>query len=404
MVVGAGIGGLSAAISLRAHGKDVTVLEASGLKKEVGAGISVPPNSTRILRAWGFDAVRAQASEPKVAREFNEQGELVDEVDLEAVVDKAQSPWWMLHRQDLHAELKRLACGERKLGGWGKPVVIREACRVVSVSIEDTQLVLESGERISASFIIAADGVHSIVRQEILRRMHQSDPSVYSGHSAFRTLVPVAEALKNPRTAPYAQGIMECHVGKDGRRLLLFSCRDGKFVNLFGPTPWPVSQSEESWQAKATFEELQHAFSAFPPSLLEFLRLGGEFGFWQIRDREPIQTWHINKTVLVGDACHPMLPHQGQGAAQAVEDAAVLPIFLYQGPPKLSLHRRLCEFEKFRYPRAKAMQDRSRLQKEAPRMVPGKSLPTISQFSGRVGQVQYDVLEEARKAIDNCCV
>lgn len=139
-------------------------------------------------------------------------------------------------------------------------------------------------------------------------------------------------------------------------------------------------------------------------------------GLWQIRDRNPVHGWHKGKALLIGDAAHPMLPRivhrytpqilsliniyidQGQGGAQAIEDAASLPIFLLDTPPDMSLAARLQRFEEFRYPRVTAIQERSRQQKEGPKQREGK-LPSIEMWSQIDKQVSYNVVREAKNAV-----
>ncbi|KAA8907977.1 hypothetical protein FN846DRAFT_906424 [Sphaerosporella brunnea] len=398
LIVGCGIAGLTLAIALRQRKVEVEILEKTSKLGEVGAAISLAPNSTRILQSLNFDSKRARCTDAGSYSEYNEEGVAVDFVDLHKVVEDVGAPWWLVHRADLHEELTRLAT-EAEDPAWGPKAALVLDCQVVEVDTERGIVVDQHGKRYQGDLIVGADGVRSVVRQEVTGRLEE--PSIYSGHSAYRSLYSVEELLQDPVTRPFVENpTFQNWVGKDGRRCLLYPCRDNTLLNLFAPTLMNADDAVESWRAKGKTEDLIEAFKMFPERLQKLLAKDPSPALWQIRDRNPVRGWQKGKAVLIGDAAHAMLPHQGQGASQSIEDASTLPIFLLDAPETMNLTEKLKAFEEFRYPRVTAVQERSRAQKEGPHERLGR-LPSILIWEKIYEQTAYDVREEAEAVAVN---
>ncbi|MCJ1247160.1 hypothetical protein MMC30_004372 [Trapelia coarctata] len=312
IIVGAGIGGLSAGIGLRRAGHDVLILERSSLAHEIGAAIHVPPNASRVLLQWGFNPERAMLDRTRVAGNFDaktlEAGSF--RMEMGFVPAKYGYPWFLSHRVDLHNELKLLATSK---DGLGTPVEIRTSSNVTTVDPENGIVTLQDSTTLSAHLIIAADGVHSASVAVVIG---QPNPATPTGHSAFRFLIPTDAILEDPETRDFIkeEGSMKIFIG-EGKRIVWYPCR----------------------------------------------RKAKDIKLWPLLTRNPLPTWHRSRLVLIGDAAHPMLPHQGQGGAQAIEDGAALGhIFasnsLPVNPSAATIIQRLALFETVRKDRASIMQ------------------------------------------------
>jgi len=398
IIVGAGISGLAVAIALRKRKVEVEILEQSPELREVGAAISMAPNCTRILLSFKFDPRRARCVDAGQQYEFNESGVCVDYVDLRKLRDEAGFPWWWIHRADIHAELLRLATNPHIDPSWGPPAAMHLDSRAAEIDCEGGVVVDQQGKRYKGDLVIGADGVRSVVRQAITGK--DEEPSVYSGHSAFRCLWDVEALKRDPELRGFVDHVkIQNWVGRDGRRALMYPCRDNTLLNLFCPIPMAASDSVESWRATGKSSDLVGAFKDFPKPLQKLLSIDKNPPLWQIRDRNPVRGWSRGKAVIIGDAAHAMLPHQGQGGAQSIEDAGALPTFLFDAPSHMSLSERLQAFEDFRYPRVTIVQQRSRQQKEPPHPRPGK-LPSLEMRAQGRMQVAYDVVAEGQRFLE----
>ncbi|GAA5973885.1 hypothetical protein JCM8115_002516, partial [Rhodotorula mucilaginosa] len=179
VVIGAGIAGLAAATALRHH--NVTVLEQSRLKEEVGAAIHLGPNAAKIALGWGMSLDNLNSPETQWYHELGHDGKTHFKIPIFARKEFG-APWLLNHRVDLHNELRRLATTE---AGEGKPATVRTAARVVQIDPEAGVVELADGEKIHADVIIAADGIHSVGRTAVLGQKLVANRS---GHSAYRAL------------------------------------------------------------------------------------------------------------------------------------------------------------------------------------------------------------------------
>ncbi|KIH91219.1 hypothetical protein SPBR_01965 [Sporothrix brasiliensis 5110] len=237
-IVGGGISGLSAAVSLRRAGHNVQVYERSAHNNEVGAAIHVPPNAARALLAWGLDPVHAKFVTTKSSYRANEKtlvrfhtGREVEE----QIPIRCGAPWFLTHRVDLHEELKRLATEPESPHAPGRPAQVALRTKVVEYNTADTSITLDNGDVVQADVVIAADGIYSIAVEAILG---EPRPLGAPQNACFRFLIPADAINADPKTKFYTEdddGRMKFFVGDD-KRIVSYPCR--KYVS--GPSVPPV--------------------------------------------------------------------------------------------------------------------------------------------------------------------
>ncbi|MCR6485145.1 FAD-dependent monooxygenase [Amycolatopsis sp. OK19-0408] len=338
-VLGGGIGGLATAAFLRRAGLGCTVYEQARELKEIGAGLVVAPNLARLLRRLGvLDTLAADAVCLDVGWEFRRwaDGRVLSSEDLrEACQDLYGERTYTVHRAALLAALASAV----------PPETVRLGKRCVSVEVGSrVGLRFADGSRAEADVVVGADGVHSVVRAAFV----ESAAPAYSGLCAFRALVPAerAPALARRRAQTLWLG--------PGHHLVHYPVAGGRLVNLVAFAP-AGGYATESWTATATVEEFLAEFDGWDERLVELIRAGGTPGRWALLDRAPLTRWSHGPVTLLGDAAHPMFPFFGQGAAQSVEDAAVLATCLASAPPEEALRR----YESLRIPRTTRLQEAS---------------------------------------------
>ncbi|PHH92705.1 hypothetical protein CDD83_5942 [Cordyceps sp. RAO-2017] len=228
LIVGAGIAGLSAAISLRRAGHRVRVYERSALNNEIGAAINVPPNATRFLTAWGLDPVRWRFVRSRRIT-FMDPFTL----DVTGLLSADKSPrdvggaeLYYAHRVDLHNALKWMATRQ---DGPGVPVTIHVQANVIGYNPLKPSIVLQSGEQVEGDVVIGADGIHSLAAETVLGHKNQPVPPVHS-NCCYRFLIPAATLDEDPETRFWNEG-------RDGwtrmfpdnetkRRIVVYPCRE----------------------------------------------------------------------------------------------------------------------------------------------------------------------------------
>jgi len=307
-IVGAGMGGLTAAATLRRAGIDAEIYEQAPAFSRLGAGIQMSPNAVKVLRAIGLeDKVRDIAFRPE--RQFSRVWDSGD-VNLEypfgdTIEERCGAPYLLMHRGDLHA-LLTTAVPDAAVHRSKKLVDLEQAATGV-------RLVFEDGSTAEADAVIGADGVHSRVRELLFGR----EAPHYSGRVAHRSTFPAARL--NGKT------IDDCTKwwGEDRHIVVYYTTRKRDEIYFVTSVPEPA-WTEESWSLKADVESLRAAFTGFHPTVKMVLDACPEVHKWAIFERDPMAAWSKGRTVLIGDACHPMTPYMAQGAATAMEDAAVL--------------------------------------------------------------------------------
>ncbi len=304
VVVGGGIGGLVAALCLRRHGADVTVLEQSQTITEVGAGLQISPNGVAVLRALGLegalahDAVRGAA----VVLRDHARGAQVLRLDLARLApDQA---YYFVHRADL---VDLLGDAARQAGVQVR--LLQKVGRVEPDSGAGPVVHLSNGTTIGADLVVGADGLHSRTRGAL----NGADTPFFTGQVAWRAVVPNDVGLEFA-----AQVFMG-----PGRHLVCYPLRGGAQVNLVAVqerTGW----TDEGWHHRDDPANLRAAFAGFGGQAAALLAQVDEVGLWGLFRHPVAANWHAPGVAILGDAAHPTLPFMAQGANMALEDAWVL--------------------------------------------------------------------------------
>ncbi|GAA3985688.1 FAD-dependent monooxygenase [Streptomyces plumbiresistens] len=308
-IVGGGIGGLAAAAFLRRAGLRATVYEQASALGEVGAGLVVAPNAVRLLRRLGvMEQFLRRAVPLEWGWEFRRwaDGRVLSVEQLSGVCERLYGErTYAVHRAGLLDTVKAAVPGD-----W---IRLGARCTSVDESPDSVQLRFADGRRIEADVVIGADGVHSVVRSAVA----EPAPPEYSGICAFRTIVP-ADAAADFALRP-AQTLW---LGPD-RHFVHYPINGGQAVNVVAFAP-AGDYTDESWSATTTTEEFYAEFAGWDPRVTDLIAAGGVPGRWALLDRAPLRHWSRGRATLLGDAAHPMFPFFAQGAAQSIEDAAVL--------------------------------------------------------------------------------
>ncbi|KAF2656916.1 FAD binding domain-containing protein [Lophiostoma macrostomum CBS 122681] len=366
IIVGGGIAGLAAAIALRKDNRQITILEQSSLSTEIGATISLQPNATRILQqSWGLNNLleESNGTVDHGFRIYNTDGNMVNEIPLRS---KRQygADRIMWHRQDLHAYLRKIATNTN---GEGQPATLRTSARVSCCDCQEGKVTLEDGEVLDADLVIGADGIHSSLRTSVLGKMIKPKPT---GSSAYRLMLPTALLNESaPRFAanikpeePYTSMVMA-----HSCRLIMGPARDAQLYSVVGLVPDDRMNedpdSAQSWVTRGDPQKMLETFKDFPAWTQDVLRNAESIGLWQLRDIDPLETWHSGRVILIGDAAHAMLPTQGQGASQTIEDAEALGTLfghISERPSQDEVSSVLAHVFRGRYERASLIQQFSR--------------------------------------------
>jgi salicylate hydroxylase len=337
-VVGGGVGGLSAALSLLAAGFDVYVYEQAPTLGEVGAGVQVSPNASRILHRLGLGEALARTGVKPLAlhqRRWDDGRTLLRTPWADSLEATCGFPYYQMHRADLLDAVADAIPAER----------IHLGHRLVGLT-DDGDCVrarFANGASADVDVLVGADGIHSQVRAELFG----PEKPRFTGCVAYRGLIP-AERLRDLSL----EVTTEVWLGPR-RHFVHYFVSDRRLVNFVAVVEQDI-WTHESWTEHGHITDALAAFEGWHPQVRGILKAVDETYVWALFDRAPLDRWSIGRVTLLGDACHPMLPFMAQGAAQAIEDAATLTACLTEvGADPISALRR---YERLRIPRTARLQ------------------------------------------------
>ena len=376
-IIGAGIAGLAAAISLRRATHKVTVYERSSFKNEVGAAINMPPQATRIMKAWGIDPPRATSTVSEAHGNLtsdNEDGQLgtilhrtrrvnfktaqtFSMETFEWIPGHFETPFVSYHRADLHTILRTKA---EDLGAsvlLGRPVgdINRQTGEI-------TCLISDSSKRaFKHDLVIIADGINTSFIPHVLG--HEV-PLNRTGRTCYRTLIPTSTILASEsarKVFELPDGTLQGHDGllgtmnpQSGIYLIAYPCRSGKLMNVaVFDRPREDKIEKDDWNSPASLEDALEPIEDFNDSFKALVRCADSMKGFSLSEREPLSRYANGRAVLIGDAAHPMLPTLAGGGSTSLEDAETLGL-LFSTVPDASIETmssRLELFNALRVPR-----------------------------------------------------
>ncbi len=316
LISGGGIGGLSAALSLARQGFEVKVFEQAPELGEIGAGIQLSPNCTRVLFDVGLeDALRAVSCHPQGGQmRAWRTGRVLAETSLGDSAERAFGfPYLHIHRADLIGVLAQAETANEGID-------LRTNSKVTGFAQDGEGVVLKvlrqgAEETHRADVLVGADGIRSVVRDGLFG----PESPAFTGNLAWRALVP-AGRLPQGMIRPMATVWWG-----PGKHFVHYYVRRGELVNcvcVVEKAGWQI----ESWHERGEYEELKADFAGWHADIQSLIdnAEGDSLFKWALFDRQPMSSWGSGRVTLLGDACHPTLPFMAQGAAMSIEDGAVL--------------------------------------------------------------------------------
>lgn len=338
-IVGAGYGGAAAAKALSLLGADVNVYEQANQVREVGAGIGLRPSTMDRFRQWGtFDAIAKVSSPSDYFEILTATGDPIMKEAWPGIHDFAeQTKTHLIHRGDfIDALLGVLPEGMVHLG---------HKLQTIDDQGEHAVLTFANGKTAEADLVIGADGIKSVVRQQLFS---DKDP-VFSGEHAYRAVISADDA--------YGMAVddnLRMYIGR-GTKVYLLPLRHRNQISFDITALCPDS----TWAPKVTKDDLLATVDGFDERIVNIAR-GLDMDTVSIRavyDIDPVDTWHTGSVVLIGDAAHSMLHHQGQGANSAIMDAGAVADALLQAD---CVQEALAEYQATRKPVTDELQRISR--------------------------------------------
>lgn len=311
VIVGGGIGGLAAALALIRRGIDVDIYEQAQALRELGAGVQISANGTRVLHALGLKEALARVQvlpAGKAIRLWNTgQSWKLFDLGMESS-ERYGSPYITIHRGDLHDVL-----AQALLQAKPDAIHLNRKCIGLAQTSDHVELRFETGEVVTAKLVVGADGLHSVIRASLFGAAKPQ----FCGITAWRGVVPIERV---PPTIAWNIGTN--WIGPGGHSVH-YPLRAGKLLNVVGlceRTDWTV----EGWNVRGTTEEMLNDFRGWHADLHALFRNIDVPYKWALALRPTMNVWSRGRCTLLGDACHPMVPFLAQGAVMALEDGFVL--------------------------------------------------------------------------------
>lgn len=337
-IIGGGIGGLVTAAALRDSGHEICIYEQADQFREIGAGVTLHPNATRLLDKLGFgEALRKIGSPTAGVRLMSAIGEPIKTGAPSGNVPLSEAgQGYNVHRAEfLDVLASALPPASFRLG---------HRCAALIEGNDGFTVTFENGVRTTSNLVIGADGIRSVVR----RRLGLDTPATSEGVMAYRGMVPVEKL-------PWAKDAQGLYLWMGvGRSFLCYPVSAGKMINVVAFVP-TYRDSEESWSAFGELSALAAEYRDWDERVGQTIAALTETYVWGIYDRTPLPRWTKGFATLIGDAAHPMVPHLGQGAGQAIEDAYTLGVLL-KGASIDNLSDRLASYEHLRRERTGRVQ------------------------------------------------
>ncbi|TVY79972.1 FAD-dependent urate hydroxylase [Fusarium oxysporum f. sp. cubense] len=350
-VIGGGIGGQAVATSLRRQGHKVTIYERADFAGEVGASISCAANGTRWLEEW---KVNIEIGDPVILRKLISRdwktGEPISVYDLKDYKERWGYVYYMFHRQYMHRMLMDSALGE----GEGPPAQLIVNHQATNVDVESGEVTFANGKKVKHDVIIGADGIGSTLRSVFGIKPDRKPATC----TCLHTNVDTAKAVELGLVDYSQNSALEYWGGYNTHfKIVLSPCNGGKLLSYYCFFPREAGDLKaQTWDQEATLDELLDPYPDLDRSVFKHLEIGYEIRPWRLWLHEPYDHWTEGVACIMGDAAHPMMPDQSQGACQAIEDAAAIGLVFSKKHFNGDIRESLKVFEEVRKPRATKVQ------------------------------------------------